>query len=103
MDLAPHVALIAAVSADREGNLYTGPNTEHTPTIVEATAFKSGIIIAQVNEIVEKVPRVDIPGGLVDFIVKSDRPFFVEPLFTRDPAVLTESQILMAMMAIKGI
>jgi len=103
MDLTPHVALIAAVSADREGNLYTGPNTEDTPTIVEATAFKSGIVVAQVNEIVEKAPRVDIPGGLVDFIVKSDRPFFVEPLFTRDPAVLTESQILMAMMAIKGI
>jgi malonate decarboxylase alpha subunit len=103
VDLTPHVALIAAVSADRDGNLYTGPNTEDTPTIVEATAFKSGIVVAQVNEVVEKLPRVDIPGGLVDFIVKADRPFYVEPLFTRDPAVLTESQILMAMMAIKGI
>jgi malonate decarboxylase alpha subunit len=103
VDLTPRVALIAAVSADREGNLYTGPNTEDTPTIVEATAFKSGVVVAQVNELVEKVPRVDIPGGLVDFIIKADRPFYVEPLFTRDPAVLTESQILMAMMAIKGI
>src|SRR6266403_1619528 len=28
MDLTPHVALIAAVQADRDGNLYTGPNTE---------------------------------------------------------------------------
>lgn len=28
IDLTPQVALIAAVSADREGNLYTGPNTE---------------------------------------------------------------------------
>ena len=35
------------------GNLYTGPNTEDTPAIVEATAFKSGIVIAQVNEIVD--------------------------------------------------
>ena len=41
IDLTPHVALITARQADRDGNLYTGPNTEDTPTIVEATAFKS--------------------------------------------------------------
>ena len=103
MDLTPHVALIAANQADRDGNLYTGPNTEDTPTIVEAAAFKSGIVIAQVNEIVDKLPRVDIAGDQVDLVIKSDRPFYVEPLFTRDPASMTESQILMAMMAIKGI
>jgi malonate decarboxylase alpha subunit len=103
MDLTPHVALIAANQADRDGNLYTGPNTEDTPTIVEAAAFKSGIVVAQVNEIVDKLPRVDIAGDQVDFVIKSDRPFYVEPLFTRDPASMTESQILMAMMAIKGI
>ena len=80
-----------------------GPNTEDTPTVVEATAFKDGIVIAQVNEIVEKVPRVDIPGDRVHFVVKADKPFFVEPLFTRDPAAITESQILTAMLAIKGI
>ena len=103
MDLTPHVALIAAVAADRAGNLYTGPNTEDTPTIVEATAFKSGVVVAQVNEVVDKLPRVDIPGDQVDFVVEADRPFYVEPLFTRDPANVTEAQILMAMMAIKGI
>jgi malonate decarboxylase alpha subunit len=103
MDLTPHVALIAGVQADRDGNLYTGPNTEDTPTIVEATAFKSGIVIAQVNEVVDKVPRVDIPGDLVDFVVRSEKPFYVEPLFTRDPANITENQILMGMMAINGI
>ena len=103
IDLTPNVALIAAVSADRDGNLYTGPNTEDTPTVVEATAFKDGVVIAQVNEIVDKVPRVDIPGDRVHFVVKSDKPFFVEPLFTRDPAAITESQILTAMLAIKGI
>ncbi len=103
IDLTPQVALIAAVSADRDGNLYTGPNTEDTPTVVEATAFKDGIVIAQVNEIVEKVPRVDIPADRVHFVVAADKPFFVEPLFTRDPAAITESQILTAMLAIKGI
>jgi malonate decarboxylase alpha subunit len=103
IDLTPHVALIVAASADRDGNLYTGPNTEDTPTVVEATAFKDGVVIAQVNEIVDKVPRVDIPADRVHFIVRSEKPFFVEPLFTRDPAAITEGQILTAMLAIKGI
>ena len=103
IDLTPNVALIAAVSADRDGNLYTGPNTEDTPTVVEATAFKDGIVIAQVNEIVERVPRVDIPGDRVQFVIAANQPFFVEPLFTRDPAAITEGQILTAMLAIKGI
>ncbi|HWY75752.1 MAG TPA: malonate decarboxylase subunit alpha [Verrucomicrobiae bacterium] len=103
VDLTPHVALIAAVSADSEGNLYTGPNTEDTPTIVEATHFKSGIVVAQVNKVVERVPRVDIPGDRVDFVVEAPSPFYVEPLFTRDPAEITETQILIAMLAIKGI
>jgi len=103
VDLTPQVALIAAVSADRDGNLYTGPNTEDTPTVVEATAFKDGIVIAQVNQIVDKVPRVDIPGDRVHFVVQANKPFYVEPLFTRDPAAITETQILTAMLAIKGI
>ena len=103
IDLTPQVALIAAVSADRDGNLYTGPNTEDTPTVVEATAFKDGIVIAQVDRIVDKVPRVDIPGDRVHFVVEAGRPFYVEPLFTRDPAAITETQILTAMLAIKGI
>jgi malonate decarboxylase alpha subunit len=71
--------------------------------VVEATAFKDGVVIAQVNEIVECVPRVDIPGDCVHFIVKSDQPFYVEPLFTRDPAAITEPQILTAMLAIAGV
>ncbi len=103
IDLTPNVALVAAVSADRDGNLYTGPNTEDTPTVVEATAFKDGVVVAQVNQIVDKVPRVDIPADRVHFIVEADKRFFVEPLFTRDPAAITEGQILTAMLAIKGI
>ena len=35
VDLTPNVALVCAQAADREGNLYTGPNTEDTPAIVE--------------------------------------------------------------------
>lgn len=103
IDLTPRVALIAAQAADREGNLYTGPNTEDTPAIVEATAFKGGIVIAQVNEIVDKLPRVDIPADWVNYYVEAPRPHYIEPLFTRDPAQITEIQVLMAMQAIKGL
>jgi malonate decarboxylase alpha subunit len=103
VDLTPHVALVAAQSADTQGNLYTGPNTEDTPAIIEAAAFKNGIVIAQVNELVDKVPRVDIPGDWVNFVIPSPQPHYIEPLFTRDPAQISEIQVLMAMMAIKGI
>ena len=103
MDLPPRVALIAAEAADAHGNLYTGPNTEDTPAIVEATAFKNGIVIVQVNRIVDSLPRVDIPGDWVDFVVQSPTPYYIEPLFTRDPAQISDIQVLMAMMAIKGI
>jgi malonate decarboxylase alpha subunit len=103
VDLTPDIALVAADAADAEGNLYTGANTEETPVIVEATAFRDGIVIAQVNEIRDKLPRVDIPGSWVDLVVKADRPYEIEPLFTRDPALITDVQILMAMLVIRGI
>ncbi|MBW8374389.1 malonate decarboxylase subunit alpha [Stenotrophomonas sp.] len=103
IDLTPQVALIAAQAADRHGNLYTGPNTEDTPVIVEATAFRGGLVIAQVNEIVDTLPRVDIPADWVNFVTEAPRPNYIEPLFTRDPAQISEIQVLMAMMAIKGI
>ena len=103
VDLVPNVALVAAEAADAEGNLYTGSNTEDTPTIVEATAFRDGIVIAQVNEVVDELPRVDVPGSWVDFVVVADRPYQVEPLFTRDPRQITEVQILVAMLAIRGV
>lgn len=103
VDLIPNVVLVAADKVDHDGNLYTGANTEETPAIVEAAAFKDGIVIVQANEIVDKVPRVDIPGDWVDIVVPADEPYQLEPLFTRDPQNVTELQILMGMMAIRGI
>ena len=106
VDLVPNIALIAGFKADRQGNLYTGPSTEDTPALVEAAAFRNGIVIAQVNELVDDVndlPRVDIPGSWIDYVVVADQPFFIEPLFTRDPRLIKQEHILMAMMAIKGI
>lgn len=102
-DLVPNVCLLMADKADHQGNLYTGANTEETPAIIEATTFKNGIVIVQVNEIVDTLPRVDIPGDWVDIIVKGPEPAYIEPLFTRDPAQIDELKILMAMMVIKGI
>jgi len=103
VDLIPNICLVAADKADKDGNLYTGGNTEDTPTLVEAAAFKDGIVIAQVNEITDKLDRVDIPGGWIDFIVESPEPYFINALFTKDPRNITELQILMGMMCIKGI
>ena len=54
--------------AINKGNLYTGYNTEETPTIVEAAAFKDGIVIVQVNEVVDELPRVDIPSDWMDIV-----------------------------------
>ena len=103
VDLTPNVALVCAEQADAAGNLYTGANTEDTPTIVEATAFRHGIVLVQVNELVERLPRVDIPGSWVDLVVQADRPYELEPLFSRDPRQITERQVLMGMMVIRGI
>jgi malonate decarboxylase alpha subunit len=103
VDLIPNVVLVCGEQADQEGNLFTGPNTEDTPVIVEAAAFHDAIVIVQVNKIVDTLPRVDIPGSWVDIVVEADKPYAVEPLFTRDPRHITDLQILTAMMVIRGI
>lgn len=106
VDLIPNVVLSAGFKADRQGNIYTGPSTEDTPALIEPAAFSDGIVIVQVNELVEDVtdlPRVDIPASWVDFVVVADKPFYIEPLFTRDPKHITSMHVLMAMMAIRGI
>ena len=92
LDLTPQVSLVVGKLADRDGNLYTGPNTEDTPAIVEATHFKQGIVVAQVEKVVEKLPRVDIPGDWIDFIIPTGKPCYIEPLFTRDPAHIRDMQ-----------
>ena len=103
VDLIPNVVLVCAEQGDQEGNLFTGPNTEDTPVIVEAAAFHDAIVIVQVNKIVDRLPRVDIPGSWVDIVVEADKPYAVEPLFTRDPRHIEELQILIGMLVIRGI
>jgi malonate decarboxylase alpha subunit len=103
MDLRPDVALLCAVEADKDGNLYMGGNLEDSSVIAEAVAFGQGIVLAQTNKIVDKVRRIDIPGDWVDFVVEASDEFYMEPLFTRDPAQVSETMILMGMMTMKGI
>lgn len=102
-ELIPDVVCLVAIEADRDGNLYTGANTEETPAIVEAAAFRHAIVVVQANKVVDKVRRVDIPGQWVDFVIESPKPFHLEALFTKDPATVDETRILMAMMAMKAI
>ena len=68
-----------------------------------ATGTQEPMKVVQVNEIVDELPRVDIPASWVDVIVPADKPYQVEPLFTRDPRLITDVQILSAMMVIRGI
>jgi malonate decarboxylase alpha subunit len=103
VDLTPQVSLVVGALADRNGNLYTGPNTEDTPAIVEATRFKQGIVVVQVEKVAEKLPRVDIPGDWIDFVIPTGKPCYIEPLFTRDPAQIRDIHVLTAMLVIKGI
>ena len=102
-DLTPNVALVCAETADAQGNLYAGANSEETPVLCEATHFGKGAVIAQVTKIVERVPRVDIPGDQVDFVIPTGEPNQIQALFTRDPAHLTTTHVLMALMVVKGI
>jgi malonate decarboxylase alpha subunit len=103
VDLIPNVALLVAEQADRDGNLYTGANTEDTPTIAEAAAFGQAVVIVQVDKIVDTVPRVDIPGDWVDLVVEAPQPHMLEPLFTRDPRQIDDVQVLQAMLALRGV
>jgi len=103
LDLFPNVALVVAEEADDAGNLYTGFTTEDTPTIAEAAHFSSGLVVAQVKKRSNALPRVDIPGDWVDYVVETGEDFWMQALFTRDPARISDQQVLMAMMTIKGI
>lgn len=103
VDLYPQVAILAADACDADGNIYTGANTEDSPIIAEATRFKMGVVIVQARQKLDRLPRVDIPASWVDFIVVTEEDYHLQPLFTRNPGRITNQQILMAMMTLKGI
>src|SRR3981189_3611379 len=74
VDLIPIVVLVCAEQADQEGNLFTGPNTEDTPGVVGAAAFHDAIVTVQLKQIVDKLPRVDIPASWIAVLVEAARP-----------------------------
>jgi malonate decarboxylase alpha subunit len=96
IDLTPKVALVCAERPMRTAISTPAPTPRTRRPSSKPPRFRHGIVIAQVNEIVDELPRVDIPGSWVDFVVLADKPFTVEPLFTRDPRHITELQVLMA-------
>src|SRR5262249_14440039 len=69
VDLIPNVVLLCAKQADTHGNLYMGPSVEDTPIIAEAAAFSDGVVVVQVDEVVDEIPRVDLPGDWIDVII----------------------------------
>ena len=105
VDLTPNVCLIAADKADSNGNFIPAITRRRRPYWRRRLRLRTASSLHRVNEIVgeDDLPRVDIPGGWVDYIVKADEPYPMEPLFTRDPARIQEAHILMGMMTIKGI
>lgn len=103
VDLYPQVAILAAEACDEAGNIFTGNNTEDSPLIAEATRFKMGVVIVQAKQKLAQLPRVDLPASWIDFIVVTGEDYHLQPLFTRNPGKITNQQVLMAMMALKGI
>lgn len=103
VDLCPNVALLVGDACDGKASIFTGFNIEDTTLIAEATHFRQGIVVVQVKEKRGTLPRVDIPADWMDFIVVTGDDYYLQPLFTRDPARITPQQILMAMMVLKGI
>ncbi len=70
---------------------------------MEAAEFRQGIVIAQVNKLVDKAAAGRHPRRVGRLRRRVAEAVLLEPLFTRDPALITDTQVLMAMMAIKGI
>jgi len=83
------------------GHLYTGPNTEDTPTIAEATA-SGRHRVAQVTKIVNRLPRVDVPGDWIDVVVRADAVLYRSAVHARSRQDRNEN-VLMAMMAIAAV
>lgn len=71
--------------------------------IVEVIVFGGGIVIVQVNEIVDSFFCVDIFVDWVNFVVQVLKLNYIELLFICDLVQIFEIQVLMVMMVIKGI
>src|SRR5208282_2069222 len=105
-----HLMLFERGIARKVDFAFAGPQSLRVAQLLEDKKLEIGAIYTYVElyarmfvDLTDELPRVDIPGSWVDFVVVADRPFAVEPLFTRDPRHINDLQILMAMMVIRGI
>jgi malonate decarboxylase alpha subunit len=103
IDLTPQRGLVAAQAADRHGNLYTGPNTEDTPAdrrshrVQERHRDRAG-------ERDRRRPAARRhPGRLGRLRGAGADPALHRTAVHARPGLISEIQVLMAMMAIKGI
>lgn len=103
LDQTPRVALVAAESADAQGNLCTGGQPGITRILAEAAHLRGGIVVAEVGRLVPRVPEPDVPGEWVDYVVQVPTAGRPEVLATRDPGQLTATQVLIALLILRGI
>jgi malonate decarboxylase alpha subunit len=61
VDLMPDVARVCAEQADRQGGLYTG-RTPRTRRPLSRDGLPRRVVVVQVNEIVDELPRARRPG-----------------------------------------
>ena len=80
IDLIPRVSLLVADEADRrEIFIPAFPRKIHRRLRKRQNSTR-GIVIVQVNKLVDKVSRVDIPADWVDFVIESPTPYMLNPL-----------------------
>ena len=104
IDLTPNVALIAAVSADRDGNLYTGP--EHRGHADRRRGDRASRTASSWRRSTRSSTRCRASTSPATGCISWSRPASRSTSSRCSPAIpapITETQILTAMLAIKGI
>ena len=105
--LPEHLALFEKGIGRRLDFSFSGPQAVRLAQLAGSGRLEIGAIHTYLElyarYFVDLTPRVDVPGGWVDHVVRAPAPSTIEPLFTRDPALIGEVQVLMAMMVIRGI
>ena len=104
VDLTPHVALVAAQAADRRRQPLHRPQHRGHAGDRRGDRLQARHRHRPGQRARRRAAARRHPGRLGRLRDRQRRrPHYIEPLFTRDPAQITEIQVLMAMMAIKGI
>ncbi|MGE5672813.1 MAG: malonate decarboxylase subunit alpha [Mycobacterium leprae] len=103
LDRPIQVALVAADEADERGNLCTGGTPGDTRSIARNVHLHGGLVVAQVNRVVGRVSRVEVPGEWVDFVIPVPAAQPHGPVATLDPVQITPAQVLLALLLLRGV